>query len=137
LLYEELDNELPVRPKPPLLTLLGAPEGRETPTDLPLGAAVVVPPEDIQNQGAVEILGPYVVRFVAVAGSQNSVLGGSPGLAGPVQLAALAIGGCFFAESHPKAATAGNISVRRTWVLRFMIFLCNSAEFFGTRFFGR
>ena len=72
LLYEELDNALPVRPKPPLVTLLGAPEGRETPEDgfvtlpefglsptaLPPGAAVVVPPEDIQNQGAVEILGP-------------------------------------------------------------------------------
>lgn len=125
--YVELDKELPVCPNPPLVTVLGAPEGRDTPdvlvgfdelgaspTALPPGAAVVVPPGDIQIPGPVEILGPYVVRFVAVAGSQNSVLGGSPGLAGPLQLEALAAGGCLLAASHPKAATAGNMSVSRT-----------------------
>lgn len=69
--YEELDKELPVRPKPPLVTLLGAPDGRETPegfvrlvefglcpTVLPLGATAVVPPGDIKIPGPVEILGP-------------------------------------------------------------------------------
>ena len=94
------------------------------------GAALMperlLPHPHIQNQG--KTLGRWCVTVLwfdwfAVelpgVGSQTVSLGGSPGLAGVLQLVGFAKVG-FFAESHPKLATVGRKSVRATLVLRFM-----------------
>jgi hypothetical protein len=94
------------------------------------GAALMperlLPHPHIQNQG--KTLGRWCVTvlwfdwFAVVLpgiGSQTVSFGGSPGLAGVLQLVGFAKVG-FLAESHPKLATAGRKSVRATLVLRFM-----------------
>lgn len=90
------------------------------------GAALIparlLPPPHIQNHG--KRLGRWCVTVLwfdwfAAVGSQTVSLGGSPGLAGVLQLVGFAKVG-FFAVSQPKLLMAGRKSVRATFVLRFM-----------------
>lgn len=55
------------------------------------------------------------------SGSQTSVLGGSPGFAGVLQLGLFATG--FLDASHPNAVIVGMNNVSITLVLRFIVLI--------------